>query len=151
MAKSVFYSYSHVDELLRDRLEEGLALLKREGVISNWHDRCIRPGSEFDKEISEHVENDDVILLLISSAFINSDYCFEIEMAKAMERHEAGDAIVVPIILRPCDWHTAPFGRLNALPEDGRAVTTWENEDVAFAKIVSELRSLLTAEEPNEA
>lgn len=136
----LFYSYSHKDEELRDQLEEHLAMLKREGVIKAWHDRRISGGREWAGKIDEHLNSADIILLLISSAFIASDYCYDIEVKRAMERHEAGAAFVVPIILRASDWHSAPFGKLQALPKDGKPVKQWPDQDVAFLDIVQGLR-----------
>ena len=88
---SLFFSYSHVDENLRDQLETQLAMLRRQGAIEVWHDRRIGAGDEFDPEIMQHVENDDIILLLVSPNFLASDYCYDREMLRAMERHEAGE------------------------------------------------------------
>ncbi|MFI8749899.1 toll/interleukin-1 receptor domain-containing protein [Vreelandella lionensis] len=141
--KKIFFSYSHKDEDIRDKLDTQLSLLKRRGVIEAWHDRAIDVGSELDKEIDEHVRNDDIILLLISPDFIASDYCFDTEMKVAMERHYSGDAIVMPIIIRPCDWQEAPFGKLMAAPRDGRPVTLWENQDSAFLDIVDSIKRAL--------
>jgi hypothetical protein len=84
----------------------------------------------------------NIILLLISADFLASDYCYDIELRHAMERHEAKQARVIPIILRAVDWHSAPFGRLNALPRDGRPVTSWANQDEAFFDIVRGIRSV---------
>src|SRR5215213_2393110 len=136
-AVKVFYSYSHKDERLRDALEEHLSLLKREGVISEWHDRRIGAGSEWGGEIDEHLKAADIILLLISASFIASDYCYDVEMKLAMERHEAGKARVVPVILRPCKWEKALFGKLNALPKNAKPVTKWGNRDDAFTDIAN--------------
>lgn len=116
---SVFFSYSHADEELRNQLEKQLAMLRRQGVIETWHDRRIGAGENIDQAIDAHINSDEIILLLVSPDFIASDYCYEIEMKRAMERHLAGEAIVIPVILRPCDWHHAPFGKLNASPRDG--------------------------------
>lgn len=122
---SLFFSYSHSDERLRDQLEKQLSMLKRQEVIETWHDRRIGAGAEIDQSISEHVENDDVILLLVSPDFLASDYCYDKEMQRAMQRHDAGSAVVIPVILRACEWHGAPFGKLLATPTDGRPVTQW--------------------------
>jgi len=119
MAK-IFFSYSHHDERDRDLLETHLAALRREGVIETWHDRRILAGRDWSGEISEHLESADIILLLISPYFIASDYCFDLEMKRALERHEAGEAVVVPVIIEHCDWHKLPFGKLQAIPTDGR-------------------------------
>lgn len=137
---SVFFSYSHADEGLRDQLEKQLSLLKRQGIIEVWHDRRIGAGQEFGKEIDRHVETDDIILLLVSSDFLDSDYCYEKEMARAMERHEAGEAIVIPVILRACDWHGAPFGKVNATPPDGRPVTQFPDRDQALLEVAKAVR-----------
>lgn len=118
----VFFSYSHKDEDLRNELEIHLAVLKRQGVISTWHDRRITAGDEFADKISCHLESADIILLLVSPYFIASDYCYEVEMKRALERHDAGEARVIPVILHPCYWHGAPFGRLLAVPSDGKPV-----------------------------
>ncbi len=137
----IFFSYSHRDEALRDALETHLALLKREGAIRAWHDRRIGAGREWEGAIDRHLESADLVLLLISPDFIASDYCFDREMGRALERHRAGDARVVPVILRPCDWQTADFARLQALPKDGKAITTWRNRDQALVDVVRGLRS----------
>ncbi len=139
----VFYAYSHSDEPLREELERHLALLKRQGSIRGWHDRRINPGADWENEISAHLSSADLVLLLVSSAFIASDYCYEKEMRLAMTRHEQGLARVVPIILRPVDWTDAPFGKLQALPRDGKAVTTWANHDEAFLDVVRGIRLII--------
>jgi hypothetical protein len=138
---TVFFSYSHADELLRDQIEKQLALLKRQGLIETWHDRRIGAGSDFAKEIDEHVESDDIVLLLVSADFLDSDYCYEREMARALERHDAGDAIVIPVILRPCDWQGAPFGHLNATPPDGRPITKYPDRDEALLEVTKAVRA----------
>ena len=150
-ALEVFYSYSHKDETLRQKLETHLALLKRDGLIKSWTDRCIRAGSEWSKQIDEHVRSADIILLLISPDFLASDYCFDIEMKIALERHEQKRAVVVPVILRPVDWHTSPFAKLQCVPRDGKAITKFSNRDVAFAAIAQELRALITKNESNSS
>lgn len=135
MAPILFFSYSHVDEALRNQLEVHLSVLKRQGLISTWHDRRITAGTLVGDAIDTNLNASQVILLLVSSDFIASDYCYEREMARAMERHEKGDARVIPVILRPCDWHDLPFGQLLAAPRDGKAITTWPNIDEAFLDV----------------
>jgi tetratricopeptide (TPR) repeat protein len=145
-AVKVFYSYSHEDEELRDKLEKHLALLRRSGVIQSWHDRSIGAGSEWKGQINEHLDAADIILLLISSSFLASNYCYDKELKRAMERYEAGEARVIPVILRPCDnWINASFGELQALPKGGRAITSWPNIDEAFTDVAEGIR--LVAEE----
>lgn len=139
----LFYSYSHKDEELRDELETHLSLLKRQGVIKGWHDRAIEAGDGWREAINTHLNTAHIILLLISADFIASDYCYSIEMGRAMERHEAGEARVIPVILRPCDWESASFGELQALPKNALAVTTWANRDEAFRSIAKGIRKVV--------
>jgi TIR domain len=138
----VFFSYAHRDEALRNYLADHLRLLERQGIITGWHDRRITGGTEWAGAIDEHLRTAQIILLLISSAFLASDYCYDVELRHTIERHEAGEARVVPIILRPVDWHSASFGKLQALPKDGLAVTSWPNPDDAFADIARGIRSI---------
>jgi len=134
---TLFFSYSHADEALRDQLEKQLSIMKRQGLIEAWHDRRIGAGADFALAIDEHVNSDDIILLLVSPDFLASDYCYEREMLRAMERHEAGEAVVIPVILRACPWTRAPFGKLNAVPRDGRPVTLWPDRDQAFLEVAN--------------
>jgi hypothetical protein len=136
----LFFSYSHRDESLRDELEIHLYALKRQGVIETWHDRRIGAGKEFDSEISEHLETAQIILLLISPYFIASDYCYDIEMKRALELHNSGTARVIPVILHPCDWHSLPFGKLTAAPKDGKPVSRYPNHHDAFLEITLAIR-----------
>jgi len=139
----VFFSYSHNDEDLRDRLEIHLAMLKRDGTIETWHDRRITAGDEFAGVIDGRIETADLILLLVSADFLNSRYCYDVEMKRAMERHAAGEARVIPIILRHCDWHPAPFGKLQAAPKDGKPIVSWPDLDEAFVDVVRQIRGAL--------
>ena len=115
-------------------------MLKRQGVIETWHDRRIGAGQEIDDQISGHIETDDIILLLVSPDFLASDYCYDREMQRAMARHEANEAIVIPVILRACDWHGAPFGKLLATPRDGRPITQWPDRDQALLEVAKAVR-----------
>jgi hypothetical protein len=137
---TAFFSYSHVDEHLRDQLEIHLSGIKRQGLLSSWHDRRIAAGSEFEAQIDQHLEAADVILLLVSPDFIASNYCYDREMSRAMEKHQSGKARVIPVILRPCDWHDLPFGKLKAVPRDGKAISTWPNIDEAFLDVVKAIK-----------
>lgn len=138
---SLFFSYSHKDEELRDELEIHLSALKRQGIISVWHDRRISAGDEFGREISENLENSNIIILLVSPYFINSDYCYEIEMKRSMERHATGEAIIIPVILHPCDWHDLPFGKLLACPKDGKPISKFPNIHDAFLEVTKAIKN----------
>ena len=134
------YSYSHEDEVLRKQLERHLTILQRSGVIQSWYDRKIEAGTDWSKEIDDQINRADVILLLISADFLASDYCHEIEMKRALERHRAGEARVIPVILRSVDWSGAEFAHLQALPTDARPVTSWSNTDEAFTDVAIGIR-----------
>ena len=141
----LFYSYSHRDEDLRNELAKHLTVLKRAGLIEEWYDRKIMPGEEWDGQISAHLNEAQVILLLISVDFLASKYCFDIETKRALERHQANTARVVPIILRPVHWKLAPFAALQALPKNARAVTEWPNQDQAFVNVCEGILAVVLA------
>ncbi len=143
-ALDVFISYAHKDERLRRKLDEHLAVLVRAGEIQPWHDREIAAGEEWRGQIAERLEAADLILPLVSSSFLASDYCFDIETTRALERHILGEARVIPIIIRPCDWTPSPFAELQALPRDGKPVTTWRNRDQAWLDVARGLRAAIT-------
>ncbi len=140
---SVFISYSHKDQALRDELEVHLSTLKRLKIISSWYDGDIIPGTEWEVQILEHLKSAQIILLLLSADFIASDFCYSIEMKEAIARHEAGESYVIPILLRPTDWKGTPFARLKMLPTDAKAVTRWPTHDDAFEDIVRGIRKVL--------
>lgn len=142
-AWSVFSSYSHTDDPFRQKIDEHLSLLKRQGLISSWSDHKITVGKDLDQEIARELERAKIILLLVSSSFISSNYCFCTELEQAVKRHEAGIARVVPIVLKPCDWKSAPFGKLKALPKDGKAITKWKNRDDAYLDIAEGIREVV--------
>ncbi|HEX9896300.1 MAG TPA: toll/interleukin-1 receptor domain-containing protein [Dehalococcoidales bacterium] len=140
---NIFYSYAEEDEKFRVQLQKHLSLLKRQGKISGWHFRMITAGNEWKGYIDQHINEANIILLLISADFLNSDYCYDVEMRKAMSLHETGSARVIPIILRSCDWQSSPFGGLQALPEDAKAITKWSNRDDAFLNIVQGIKNVI--------
>lgn len=141
-APKLFYSYAHEDELLRDKLATHLKILHRQKKIDVWYDREIGAGAEWEIEIKTHLNTADIILLLISPDFMASDFCYDIEMLRAIERHDAGEAVVIPVILRPTDWAGAPFGKLQALPKNAKPVTQWSNEDEALLDIAQGVRKV---------
>lgn len=143
---SAFLSYSHKDEAFREELMRALSTLQRTNAIDCWHDRVISPGQEWEPQIQEQLRTARIILLLISADFIASDFCYAIELKQAMERHERGEARVIPILLRPVDWHGTPFDKLQALPSgtDTLPVTEWPNRDAAYLNIALGIRQAIT-------
>lgn len=141
MAKPIriFFSYAHEDEKFREELEKHLSFLKRSKKIIGWHDRRISAGANWEQEINDNIDQSQIILMLISPDFINSDYCFETESIRALEKHGKGEALVIPIIIRPCLWTETPFKNLQALPTDGVPVSTASNPDEAWLNVAQGL------------
>ena len=139
----VFFSYAHEDEELRDKLATHLNTLRRQGIIQEWHDRQIGAGLEWAGEIDRNLEAAHIILLLVSADFIGSDYCMDKELSRAMERHEMGETRVIPVILRPVDWEGLSFSKLQALPTDGKPITSWSDQDEAFLNVAKGIRSVV--------
>lgn len=142
-AFEIFFSYAHEDELLRDQLAKHLRNLERQQMITAWHDRCITAGKEWAGQIDQHLNTAHIILLLISVDFIDSDYCYDVELTRAMERHAAGEARVIPVILRSCDWSGTSFAKLQALPRNAKPVRDWRNQDQAFLDIAKGIRKAI--------
>lgn len=140
MPIDVFISYAHEDSKFLKELETHLSYLQKSGVINGWHDGHILPGSEWRTQIIERLNSAKIILLLVSADFINSDFCYGIEMQRAIERHNAREACVLPIILRPVDWEFAPFAKLQVLPTGGKPVTDWPTHDHAFNDVAKGIR-----------
>lgn len=136
----LFYSYAHEDESLRDELAGHLKIMERRGVIRPWHDRCLTPGQTWDGRINSQLETADLVLLLVSKDFINSDYIWSHELGVAMKRHESGEASVVPVMLRAVDITDAPFAALQGLPTDLKPVTSWPNRDEAWTDVAKGIR-----------
>jgi hypothetical protein len=141
-ALKVFVSYSHADEAIKDELLKHLSPLKRLKLIDDWHDRQLKAGEEWDRSISKNIENADIILLLVSIDFVNSNYCYDIELDKALELHEKKKATVIPIVLRKCLWHHTPFAKLQALPKDAKAVSTWSDRDEALTNVAEGIKEV---------
>ncbi len=139
----LFLSYSHKDEPLKDQLNVFLAPLRRSGKIAVWQDRQILPGTEWDAAIKQELAEADIILLLVSPDFIASEYIWKYEIAGAMERHERREATVVPIIVRPCNWHDMPFAKVQALPRNAKPVTQYANQDEVWLDIVQGIKRLV--------
>ena len=143
MAKSklnVFMSYSHEDESMKIELDKALIMLKRSDKIDVWQDRMLIAGQEWDDTIKKELNDADIILLLISVDFNNSQYIWNNELATAMQRHERGEVRVIPIILRNCEWSDMPYAKLQALPKNAVPVTKFADKDEAYTDIASGIR-----------
>src|SRR5450755_2576567 len=136
----IFCCYAHRDlELLND-LKAHLSPLQRSGLVTLWYDGDIIPGADWEEEIKLRLNRADIVLLLISADLIQSEYCYAVEMQRAVEKHQAGTTHVIPVVLRPVAWQETPIGgiklgRLQALPKGIKAVTTWKNHDAAWKEV----------------
>lgn len=139
----IFFSYAHQDESWREELEKQLSILQLQGQVTFLHDRHIQAGQEWGREIDSYLNSADVILLLISPDFMASEYCLQVEVKRAMERYEAGEACVIPVILRPILWQEAPFGKLSALPTNAKPAALWDNRDQATLDIAEGIQKVV--------
>ncbi|NJL47990.1 MAG: TIR domain-containing protein [Leptolyngbyaceae cyanobacterium SM2_5_2] len=147
---SIFLSYSRKDEALMQELKGHLEPLQRGQLIRSWYDGCITPGQEWEPQIKKNLETAQIILLLISVDFINSEYCYNIELIKAIERHKTGSAYVIPVILRSCLWQEVPvgdmrLGQLQALPKNAQPISKWSDRDEAYTNVVEGLHRTIQA------
>jgi len=149
MAMNVFLSYVYKDEPLRDELVMHLNNLRWQGVITDWHERNIDLGKEWLREIDPYLDTAQIILLLVSPEFVNSDYCYSVEIKRALQRHEAHQTCVIPIILCPVDWEDTPFAQLPALPTYGKPVTTWFSLQEAFLDVARGIEAVTRQSNPN--
>ena len=140
----VFCCYAREDQELLEHLKKNLVPLQRSGQITIWSETNLNAGIEWEKELHKHLESADVILLLISPDFMASDYCYSIEMKRAIERHDQGIAYIFPILLRPTHWENAPFAQLQVIPTNATPVTKWFDRDDAFHDVTSHIKYFIS-------
>src|SRR5215471_11267290 len=142
MSVSIFFCYAHEDEDLLNKLKRHLWPLQRQGLIAVWHDCDISAGTEWEQEISQHLNAAQIILLLLSPDFMYSEYCYEVGMKRAIERHQRGEARVIPVIVRHVYWQGI-LGSLQALPTDAKPVRSWSDVDEAFYNVAEGIRTVV--------
>ncbi len=142
MAVNIFFCYAHEDEDLLNKLKKHLWPLQRQGLIDVWHDHDISAGTEWEREISQHLNEAQIILLLVSPDFMYSEYCYGVEMKRAIERHQRGEARVIPVILHHVYWQGI-LGTLQALPTDAKPVRSWSDVDEAFFDVAEGIRTVV--------
>ena len=139
----IFVSYSHRDEPHRETLESHLKVLKRAGLLDVWHDRRIDPGDEWKGKIDHALAEADVVVLLVSADFLASDYCYDVELSQALERNASGSCRIVPVIVRDAKWKLSRLSNLQALPADGKPITTWPDVDTAWRTVADGLERVI--------
>jgi len=143
-----FISYSRQDRVLKDKFRHHLKSIEGKFSLSVFDDGVILPGEEWEKRIWEEFNKSNIIFFLISSYFINSDFCLNLEFKKAIEKHRQGKAIVIPIILSPCGWKNIPcLDKIQVLPDNGHPVRSkkFESQDMAFSNVINGINKTLTA------
>ena len=125
----VFVSYARADRDYLAMLRMHLSALERKGLIMLWGDNLIEAGTKWTEEITKALEEADIYLFLVSSDFLASDYIYNHDIEIAIAKHESGEASIIPIIVRSCDWTNSPIGKFNALPRRGMPISNWENRD----------------------
>lgn len=143
MAITILLCYAHQEEQMARQLKDHLSLLEHNGLIAIWDYGNISPGTEWEKEIDKHLSEAQIILLLISSSFLASKYCFRREMQEAIRRHECKEARVIPIILRDVHWQEPPLDKLQALPDHAAPITSWKPRDKGFKNVVDGIRKVI--------
>lgn len=149
--KKVFISYSKEDAAYLKDLKSILKPIAREGKISAWDDTQLHPGEEWDSKIMAELETADIILMLVSRYMLATDYIYEKEMKKAIERAEKGEAVFVPIMIRDCDWNDSPFAKFNILPSKAKPVSDYADQEKAWTEISKRLKSLLDPATPSSS
>jgi TIR domain len=152
---NVFFCYAPEDEDLRAELEKHLALLSRQGYVRGWSSRRLGAGAEWRGEIDRRLDEADAVLLLVSADFLASDYLFDVELRRALERHRTEGTKVISIILRPCDYRYkgSPLAEVEeVLPREAdgakpRPVTEWSSRDAAFTNVAEKLRRIFAGTE----
>src|SRR5215471_9190935 len=139
VAIEIYSSYAPEDEKYIIELEKHLRPLEREGMITIWHKRITLSGTDLTVEIDTHLNSSRIILLFVSPDFMNSDYYQGIEVKRAMERHEVGEARVIPVLLRYAPWEYTPFSGLLPLPRKGIPITDCKNRDKTYLEIAREI------------
>jgi len=140
---TIFSAYIRKDEAFYHELDKHLRLLQHQEIISAYNYRQIVADTNWPTAFNEHINTASIILLLISPDFLASDYCSSIEMQRALARHIAGDAQVIPILLRPADLSGTPFTHLSCLPHNAHPVTNWTDYDEAFFDIATGIRAAI--------
>src|SRR5712692_10039113 len=140
----VFCCYAREDQEMLTYLRKHLAPLERQGQITIWSDTNLNAGVEWEKELHQHLESADIVLLLISPDFMASDYCYSTEMARAIARHNEGSAQVIPILLRATFWQNAPFAKLQIIPTNAKPITSWPDRDDAFHDVTIQVNQVVS-------
>lgn len=139
----IFIAYSHQDLKFKNELKKFLRPLLNTGQAVVWDDHDIEAGQDWEAEIKKRLYGAEILLLLVSPDSLASDYFYGREVAVSLERHERGEAVVVPVILRPCHWNITSIKKIEVLPDKAKPVTTWASQDEAFTDIAHNIGAMV--------
>ena len=98
----LFLSYAHEDDKFKKGFVDAINPALKGKNWRLWQDGEIMPGANWDDKIKKNLTEAEVIILLVSTDFLNSQYVLEVELRESLERHKKGTALVIPIILDGC-------------------------------------------------
>lgn len=136
-----FISYSHKDEAQVKELKKHLVTLRRRNVLADWHDRALVAGDDFDEELGSKLTSSDLVLFIVSIDFLNSWYCYEVELKETLKRVEHGEARIIPIIIRHCKWKDTELSKYLAATRDGRPISDYPDKDAAWVEVVDAIEN----------
>jgi len=132
----IFIAYARLDMRYLEQVRKYLHPLERNKTIQVWYDGVIAPGEKWEQHIKDELQAAKIILLLVSANSLYSPYFYDKEMKGALQRHQEGEAVVIPIIIDHCMWDITELGGLQALPKDGKAIEDWARPALAYNNIV---------------
>lgn len=141
----VFVSYSAQDQEFAEELEKHLVLLQRQGLIRTWQSRIVDRSYDWANTIDINLEESQLILPLVSTDYLASDYTSGVEMRRAMALHSSGQARLLPILVRPVDLKRGPFAEMQVLPRGNHPISTWSDQDAAWINITRGIRKAVTS------
>ncbi len=145
MSVKLFVSYAEKDRQFSEDFNTHLAVLRRAGQLDNWTNNHIMPGANWDDEIKQQLQESDIVVLLVSADFIASDYINDVIVHNSIEQHKKGEIIIIPVIVRPCDFQSLPISKFQALPRNAKPISRWEDQDEAWAEVIDQVRKVVGA------
>jgi len=141
----LFISYSHADEAFCNAFKVHLAPLKSNGKINAWHDRRLKVGDSLDEKLATNLRQSSLVVFLISPDFLNSFYCMQKEFAQTLEQRKAGISTIIPIIVRESSWEDTEFHQYVCIPNDGKPIKSYEDEDKAWKEVVGHIKTIIAS------
>jgi hypothetical protein len=141
--RSVLFCYASEDQRMASLLKNHLGQLKHNELITIWDQGEISPGDEWKQTMNAYLQEAQIILLLMSSSFLASDYCYSMQMQEAIRRHEQQTARVIPIILRSVHWQGPPLDKLKVLPDEQKPISEWRPQDKGYANVVMNIAQVV--------